>query len=460
MRTPKKAVAALWLALAAVSPVRADLNAGMQAMFDSLGVMGNYSSPTAFTAQNQGYLVGGGVSVRSPIRIITPVSVQRPSFSAGCAGIDIHLGSISFADLEGYKEFFQQLPNAALGFGLKVGLKSISETLSGAFDSLEEQINKYNIKAMNSCQAVQLAAEGASDAIEAINFERCKKRHREKMGDIRAEEYCRKNPKEAASGAASAPEGSRPITGNVVWKALDKVHGLSRDDKELIMSVFGTVVIRGEGQEPEHLPPTLPTFDSFFTGTPDVPNGLQTVARLKVYRCDESNECLKPSASSMVFKTFPLRVQERLRNITQQLVDKQPQSPLNIAFVNGTHYPVFRMLALATAAGDASMAEYFIKQYGDLIAIELALAYTDRLIAEADAIIGTAKHSLSTPEAQMLASIAERGRAFKAEGRHLERSLATKITSRQTLVADLESLQKSIYSNIPENVRRLLMAGR
>jgi conjugative transfer pilus assembly protein TraH len=460
MKMGSKAIVFVAMVLAVAAPVHADLNSDMQDMFDSLGVMGNYSSPTSFTAQGRGYFVGGGVSARTPIKSIVPLSFERPSFSAGCGGIDMHLGSLSFANLDAYKNFFQALPNAAIGYGLKVGLDAISPTLRKAFDSVEDIVNKVNQYAMNSCQAAQMAVNGAVGLIEETNLERCKQRKIAEGKDAtQAETQCKGSAADVASGGASGPESLKPVTGNVVWKALAKVDGLTTDDRELIMSIFGTVVIKS-GEEPLAFPPTISTFQEFFKGQPD-PGAAAAgpPAGLLIYRCDGA-DCLNPAKQFSALKTFPVRVEERMHDIADRLLNSQPQNAINIGFVNGTKFPVFRMLVLATASGDGSMADSFAAQYRDVIAIELAISYIDKLVAQANAIMSTSQHSLSTAEARLLTSITRVGRDFKTAAREEEKSLTDKVKARQDLQADLENLQKAIYGSVPENVRRLITAGR
>lgn len=461
MRMREKAVLLATLFLAPMGALRADVNSDMQGMFDSLGVLGNYSSPTSFTAQGRGYFVGGGVSVRTPVQSITPVSFQRPSFAAGCGGIDMHLGSISFANLDAYKNFFQALPTAAIGYGLKVGLDAISPTLRKAFDSVEDIVNKVNQYAMNSCQAAQMGVNGAMGLIEEANLERCKQRKKAEGKDaVQAETLCKSNPDDVAGGGAGGPEALKPVSGNVVWKALSKIDGLTTDDKEFVMSIFGTVVIR-PGQEPTTFAPTIPTFKEFFKGQPNPAAGPAAgPSGLQVYKCDSATDCLAPSKQFVTLKTFPDRVEERMRDIAQKLLAGDAQNAVNIGFVNGTKFPVFRMLVLATATGDSSMSENFVGQYKDVIAIELARTYIDKLVGQASAIMKASQHNLSTAETNLLSSISQIGQDFKAAAREEEKNLSERTQARTALLADLENLQKSIYGSVPENVRRLMVAGR
>jgi conjugative transfer pilus assembly protein TraH len=462
MNAWKKATAALVLALAPVGVLHADLNSQMQEMFDSLGVYGNYSSPTSFTAQNRGYLVGGGVSVRSPIRSITPVGFQRPQFAAGCGGIDMHLGSVSFASIDAYENFFRSLPTVALGYGLKVGLDAISPTLRRAFDNIEDIVNKINSYAMNSCQAAQAAFTGAAGLIESANLERCKRRKMKENAATdaaAAEKQCKDSPEDVSDGASDV-EALKPVKGNIVWKALLKIDGLTTQDRELIMSIFGTVVIK-TGQDPLTLPPTIPTFKDFFHGMPPPGAPVQGAGtHMNVYRCDTVTECLNPSGWYVPVTTFPKRVEERMQSIVDKLLQREPQDELNIGFINGIRIPVFRMLVFATANNDSVISAKMISDYKDLIAIDLAVSYVDRLIAEASTILKSSKGNSSTVEAEFLQSLATIGETFKEAAREERGHLAQREVQQRALLENIEHLQRQMHDMMPENVRRLLAAGR
>ena len=74
------------LLLGAATPVRADLSAQMDQLFDSLV---NVTDPTAHWGQRRGVLSGGSVVARHRIVDVHPVAIVPPSYEAGCGGIDL-----------------------------------------------------------------------------------------------------------------------------------------------------------------------------------------------------------------------------------------------------------------------------------------------------------------------------------------------------------------------------------
>jgi conjugative transfer pilus assembly protein TraH len=462
MKRLNKAALAAMLFLTPLGVLHADVNADMQAMFTQLGSYGNYSSPTSFNAQGRGYYVGGGISVRGPIKSITPLTIERPSLQAGCSGIDIHLGSMSYAGMEEYVNFFKALPTNVVGYGLKVGLDAISPTLRKAFDSIEEKLDRFNAYAKNSCQAAAYAFNHTIGKLNETNLQRCIQRRRDEGKDAAdAENSCKKDFPEIEAGGANAPEALKPVKGNIVWKALKKMDGLTRKDREFIMSVFGTVVIT-PGAEPYVFAPSILTFNDFFRGLPNP--SLPQYKGLEVYTCDEEDECLTPTKSFLNVDTFPTLVENRMRDIARRLIDGEPQSSVNIGFINGIDIPVFRMLVLATAEAqpnqDSVMADAIITEYKDLIAIDLAVAYIEKTVAQANNTLRGAQSNMSEVEKEFLANMGKTGEDFRMAAREESKSLANKAAVRRELHTQLEALQRQLYDKVPNNVRRLLMAGR
>src|SRR6188768_267711 len=72
-----------------------DLNSEVNAMFNNLGTMGNYTAPGAFRGQTFNTYTGGSLFMRSPNKVYQLAAIQFPSAKAGCGGIDVFGGSFS-----------------------------------------------------------------------------------------------------------------------------------------------------------------------------------------------------------------------------------------------------------------------------------------------------------------------------------------------------------------------------
>lgn len=82
--------------------------------------------PSSFKGQQRNYFTGGGYSVRWKSATDHPISITSPRLnSMGCGGIDLFMGSMSFAISPEY--LVNKLQNIASGasiIALQVGLKT------------------------------------------------------------------------------------------------------------------------------------------------------------------------------------------------------------------------------------------------------------------------------------------------------------------------------------------------
>ncbi len=79
----------LLITMPAVASVNSDLNN----FYSSLGYEGNSTQGHAYEGEEAGYYSGGGLFLRNQVRSLQLVQITLPSFSAGCGGIDLFLGS-------------------------------------------------------------------------------------------------------------------------------------------------------------------------------------------------------------------------------------------------------------------------------------------------------------------------------------------------------------------------------
>jgi hypothetical protein len=169
---------------------------------------------------------------------------------------------------------------------------------------------------------------------------------------------------------------------------------ISRQEKELIMSLIGTVIVtppgrRRQRRRPAHArahPHRHPGSaararrDSATAGLVDV----------DVYVCDETAECLNPSRATVSVKPFTRLVAERLKRISDNIATRSAQSPADIGFINQTSEPVYRMLAVANAVPGSGTAETLIETYKDVIALDYAQTFLARALAQASTALSQA----------------------------------------------------------------------
>lgn len=95
-------------------------------------------------AQQRGYMSGGGVRVRMDpggINVDSWISVQDPTFTASCSGIDAHLGSLSWISADKIIEQFKSLadPSVAI-YALYLSMKQMCDSCASVSSFIQEQI--------------------------------------------------------------------------------------------------------------------------------------------------------------------------------------------------------------------------------------------------------------------------------------------------------------------------------
>lgn len=104
----------------------------------------NTDPASRIDAQQRGYMSGGGVRVRMDpggVNVDSWVSVQDPSFTASCSGIDAHLGSLSWISADKIIEQFKSLadPSVAI-YALYLSMKQMCDSCASVSSFIQEQI--------------------------------------------------------------------------------------------------------------------------------------------------------------------------------------------------------------------------------------------------------------------------------------------------------------------------------
>ena len=81
----------------AVSDSHAGIGDDLESFFNGSGIVDvNTTTPGAHKDQSAGYWSGGGMSARTRVKNAQLGTLQLPSINAGCGGIDMYMGGLSF----------------------------------------------------------------------------------------------------------------------------------------------------------------------------------------------------------------------------------------------------------------------------------------------------------------------------------------------------------------------------
>jgi len=457
---------ALTLATAPTASFPGNLNAEMQAMFDDLGSLGNVTSPGAFRGQAMNLYTGGSLMMRAPGRNYPLVNAQLPSLKAGCGGIDIFGGAFSFINKDQFVALLRNIGSNAMGYAFKLALQSISPDIDKLLTELQDQINKINAMNINSCEAAQALVNGVVGEYDQSIMSGCANIS-QYLGTVTdrvdARFTCATNAPAVVKNAADSGDpnvrNATFVKGNVIWMALNQVAGaISREEKELIMSVIGSVVLYppaddGSGAAPRYLEPTIVGLRDLLLGRGA--SATEGNIDVEVYVCDEVVECLNPIRTPVSVKPFTRLVTERLRRMSENIATRSAQTAADIGFINTTTEPVYKMLAVANAVPGSNTAETLIETYKDVIALDYAETFLSRAIRQAMTALS---HTINRTGIEQRYVETLRANAQDAQRQLLAEKQAAyaKVRSVSSMTQDLQTLERQLWSSMPAAVKSML----
>ncbi len=116
------------------------------------------SGPSSFSGQRRGYLQGGQFTGRYRLANDNLFSVTPPRIRAGCGGIDLFAGGLSFLDPEYLVEKFENILQAAPALAFSMALKAHCETCEDVMSKLEATSSFLNSIQVNDCRMANQVA--------------------------------------------------------------------------------------------------------------------------------------------------------------------------------------------------------------------------------------------------------------------------------------------------------------
>jgi len=391
------------LVLLMSSSVKANVLKDMQHFFNKFGSVGNTSSGSAFQDQSAGYMTGGSLFVRNPVRSQRVVSMTMPGYRAGCGGIDIWSGGFSYINGEGLNNMMQAILSNAPSYAVMLAIETYAPQIHSIVNELNKLAADFNRLNINSCETAALALGGlwpksdtGSQAVcqmisaqDGSVADRVKARHECGVGNNR-DSYLSRANRDMLVGEF-----------NLAWKLLEKMEFLfessgtnldlltpgemsSQEEKllkEIFMTLSGTIINKKMGRDGGYTQVTLASKanqEAFI-------KALMQGGSIQVYECDESQKCLNPR---LVRKDLPsdealqIKIERILESIVTKIRNDQGDLEISkgeISLINSSHLPVYKILNVTTAY-QKGRAPINISQYGELIAFDVTYKYINDVL--------------------------------------------------------------------------------
>lgn len=456
------------LAAGSLPAAAGDLNAEMQQMFNDLGTVGNVTSPGAFRGQTMNTMTGGNLMMRTPGKNYQLGSVALPSLKAGCGGIDVFGGSFSFINKAQFTAMLQNIGANATGYAFQLAIDSISPLIGVNLKDLMDKLQKMNAVNINSCQAAQSLVNGVWGKYDTSMMSGCANitQYLGSVVDRTEGTYnCATQAPGVMNTAAASSDPTQHETnmvrGNVMWEAMSKISTISTDEKEFVMSLVGTYIVRNAttvGANPaiEDKAPTITSIRDFMLGEN---GGTAALIPIPVYYCNGDAECLNPVVVNRQVKPFSSLVEDRLRSLSNKIKTRAAPTAQDLGFINQTSLPVYKMLAVANSRPDSGIDESLILTYKDLIALDYAETFLRRTL-RVGLLALNAPGGRNSLEADKLATLSENVKRAITDISIEKNAILTQLPAIQSVSTHIQNLERQLWSDAPASVKTALDYSR
>lgn len=462
-----KKVTALVTALAFTTSTYA---MNMQELFDSVNAQGNVSNPAVLQGQTMNLYTGGSLFMRMPKRTYQLATVTPPSWNAGCGGIDLFAGGFSFINKEQFVAMLRNIGSNALGYGFKLAIQNLCPTCDNVMQALQATAQAANRLNMDSCEA----AKGIVNAAVPDTWTRGKQNAAKNFGVdtnifenitdawtnvMNSESRANQTVNDVANARPEAKEALP--TGNVVWKALKKLDGITDEQRMVLMSMIGSTIFSTEATATA--PKKLVRKEISVEQLVGARTTVDTIT-VPIWRCDTTSAdgCLSPTEDEITTKSFKTMVREKMEKISDKIANRSAHDDMaaTIGFLNATDLPIYKMLAVTTTLNNTSMADALIGRYQDLIAAKYAEVYIQRGVTDLRAAL--AKYA-ATADATMAQTINETKPDLEEISRAAKQVLATAYSqtiSTYNIAQEVQYMERALNANLSQTLRNSLAFGK
>lgn len=129
---------------------------------------GKYTEGAAISSQGKTFYSGGGWSYSgADNKKLQFVKADPGGFSAGCGGIDISFGGISFLSKDELVEFLESLLEAAPGYAMELGLQTLCPSCLDIMNAVRNIAQAANNGQLDACGTLQAAGNAVSKALSS-----------------------------------------------------------------------------------------------------------------------------------------------------------------------------------------------------------------------------------------------------------------------------------------------------
>ncbi len=434
--------------------------AGMQSQMDKLfGDMSNVTAPGAYKTQRRGVLTAGRITQKSKIFQENLVSFSPPSWKAGCGGVDMYGGALSFISKEQIVALLRAVAANAKGYFFQLALSNTCPQCATWIETFQKKIQELNQFLGNSCQLAQGLVNDASDLLPFDVKHKTEASLTATTGGF-VDDFFETRQQNSGKSATKTLQQSKPdkmkeMTGNVTWKQLKANNAanwfVAGDNPllEAILSLTGSIIIGtpeddgvGDDSTPIIVVPGYQiTLSNLIFGGP-----------MQIYNCASDMDECKGNGTTLPKKS--VTIEGFREKIDKMLLGNGVSNGLIYKYTNHRNFTDLTneekafletlpsgigaiIRQLSTLSPEA--ANIFAMEAGNAIALSMVYHITENLFRSARLALANSQSSFKS---QALAELSKSNREMQQEYRVLSSELG-----------DVTSLMAR-YNSLIENVRK------
>ena len=436
---------------------QANVSQDLDSFFNGMGYASNVTSPAAFESQAAGFFGGGSLYARNQVRQYQLVQLDLPSYRAGCGGIDLFTGSMSFLSSQKLVDLGKSVMTNAGAYAVDVMLASTVPELKGVRDTLQQLEQMANHASINSCQLSENMIGGIWPKTAKSQEKICK--DQATMGKeglfsdyVQARMACSGTGFDNVMNKASQdPERKKQVVlnKNIVWSLLQAKSFLNSDRElaEMVMSLTGTLIIDKEGKVTNV--PSLAGNADLINALVGSGSGARTA---KIWRCKDAgsnSQCMQVSLQDITIaetSSLTSKVRDIIRTINTKLTSDEKPDKREINFLSMTSLPVMKFLSVLNST-QYSSAAVDIEEYATLIAHDLLTNYLTELLAEvSNATAGSELNS------DLVKDIQKRINDAASKVTALDPKVGRKLKEKLSLIEHMARIEKQVASQMNSTV--------
>lgn len=445
----------------------------MTDFYTTAGGSMNVTPGAVYQTQTTNVISGGGFAMRAPRKNVQFLTVTPPGYKAGCGGIDFWAGSFGFINKEQLVQFLRNVGQNALGLFFQLALKSMAPEVAATIEVMQDWAQRINQFNMNSCETAQqfINEDNFSFAIREEGKERAAA-IKDWGGEVADRFLGKLSTRDSAANTRATNEAAKTANPdewkldyayntNITWKLLSRISGMSDQEKELIMSLVGTTITSKANDSKGAESPITKGFADQISINELIGNRAgDTSAR--IYSCDGDSDCLSlPELPDLVSYTSFARIAfNKMKAIKAAIVTRSAQDPANLALVDMTSVPIYRLIAVTTLSKYPALSDTIIEKYADVVGLDLAMVYLEYLSEEVrrqikvevphqPKVILTFFENLEKTIDKKL----EAGRAKRLE-------LISQRSALMANIAEIEHIERTLFSNLSASMAANLRFGQ